>query len=111
MNEIDEKDYELAFQIITYAGDAQSSAIESIRAAEAYDFEKAQKLIDDANKSYVKCHDIQTEMFTNEANGKKTKVNIILVHAQDHLSMANIRIEEAKNLLNIYKKMQKLENK
>ncbi|MDY6019439.1 MAG: PTS lactose/cellobiose transporter subunit IIA [Anaerococcus sp.] len=111
MNEIDEKDYELAFQIITYAGDAQSSAIESMRASEAYDFEKAQKLIDDANKSYVKCHDIQTEMFTNEANGKKTNVNIILVHAQDHLSMANIRIQEAKNLLNIYKKMQKLENK
>ncbi|WP_243343946.1 PTS lactose/cellobiose transporter subunit IIA [Anaerococcus sp. AGMB09787] len=111
MSEVNEKDYELAFQIITYAGDAQSSAIEAIAACEKYDFDKAEELIDAANKSYIKCHEIQTSMFANEANGLKTDVNIILVHAQDHLTMANLRIGEAKNIMNLYKKIQQLENK
>lgn len=111
MSDINEKDYELAFQIITYAGDAQSSAIEAIAACEQYDFDKAEELIDAANKSYIKCHEIQTNMFTNEANGQKTNVNIILVHAQDHLTMANLRIGEAKNTMKLYKKIQQLENK
>ncbi|MCI7239610.1 MAG: PTS lactose/cellobiose transporter subunit IIA [Anaerococcus sp.] len=111
MSEVNEQDYELAFQIITYAGDAQSSAIEAIAACENYDFDKAAELINAANKSYIKCHEIQTNMFTNEANGQKTELNIILVHAQDHLTMANLRIGEAKNIMNLYKKIQELENR
>ena len=36
----------------------------------------------------LEAHEFQTEMITQEASGNIVPVNIILVHSQDHLSMA-----------------------
>ncbi len=110
IKDINEEDYKLAFQIITYAGDAASSAMESIEASSEYKFDDAERLIKLANKSYIDCHQIQTDMFTNEANGKKNDVNILLVHAQDHITMANLKIEAAKQMLKLYRKIYELES-
>ena len=48
-------------------------------------------------------------MLTEEANGEKNKINIILVHAQDHLTMATMAMENAKRWIKLNKKLQKME--
>ncbi len=104
-----EKIYEVAFQIIVHAGESRSLSSEAMDAAENYDFEKAEDLLNKANQEFLNCHEIQTELLTNEANGEKNDINVILIHSQDHLTMATMAMDNAKRWIKINKKMKELE--
>ena len=106
-----EKTYELAFNIIVHAGESRSLSSEAMDAAEAYDFDKAEELLEKANQEFLACHEVQTDMLTKEANGEKNNLNIILIHAQDHLTMATMAMDNAKRLIGLYKKIKVLEEK
>ena len=106
-----EKTYELAFNIIVHAGESRSLSSEAMDAAENYDFDKAEDLLKQANDQFLKCHEVQTDMLTKEANGEKNEINIILIHAQDHLTMATMAMDNAKRLIGLYKKIKILEYK
>lgn len=106
-----EKMYEIAFQIIVHAGESRSLSSEAMDAAENYDFEKAEELLKKANDEFLECHQIQTDLLTAEANGESSPVNIILVHSQDHLTMATMAMENARRMMKIYRKLEKLEEK
>lgn len=106
-----EKMYEIAFQIIVHAGESRSLSSEAMDAAENYDFEKAEELLKKANDEFLECHQIQTDLLTAEANGESSPVNIILVHSQDHLTMATMAMENARRMIKMYKKLEKLEEK
>ena len=106
-----EKTYELAFNIIVHAGESRSLSSEAMDAAEAYDFNKAEELLEKANQEFLACHEVQTDMLTKEANGEKNNLNIILIHAQDHLTMATMAMDNAKRLIGLYKKIKILEEK
>lgn len=106
-----EKMYEIAFQIIVHAGESRSLSSEAMDAAENYDFEKADELLKKANDEFLECHQIQTDLLTAEANGESSPVNIILVHSQDHLTMATMAMENANRIIKMYKKLDKLEEK
>lgn len=103
--------YEIAFQIIVHAGESRSLSSEAMDAAENYDFEKAEELLKKANDEFLECHQIQTDLLTAEANGESSPVNIILVHSQDHLTMATMAMENANRIIKMYKKLDKLEEK
>lgn len=101
--------YEIAFQIIVHAGESRSLSNEAMDAAEKYDFEKAEELLKKANDEFLECHQIQTDMLTSEANGEKNEINVIFIHAQDHLTMATMAMDNAKRLVTMYKKMKEVE--
>lgn len=103
--------YEIAFQIIVHAGESRSLSSEAMDACENYDFEKAEELLKKANDEFLECHQIQTDLLTAEANGESSPVNIILVHSQDHLTMATMAMENANRIIKMYKKLDKLEEK
>ena len=103
--------YEIAFQIIVHAGESRSLSSEAMDAAENYDFEKAEELLKKANDEFLECHQIQTDLLTAEANGESSPVNIILVHSQDHLTMATMAMENANRIIKMYKKLEKLGEK
>lgn len=109
--EVNEKDYELAFNIIVHAGESRTLSSQAMDKAEAYKFQEARELLEKANQEFLNCHEIQTNMLTKEANGEKNEVNIILVHAQDHLTMATMAMENAKRWIILNEKLQKLEGK
>lgn len=111
MSEVNEKDYELAFQIIVTAGDAKSYAYQAIDAASEYDFDKYEELLKKAKEGYIKCHEIQTGLLNKEAGGEKNDVNIFLVHGQDHLTMASMAIDNAQMVKKIYERQKELEDK
>lgn len=104
-----EKLYEIAFQIIVHAGESRSLSSEAIDKAEKYDFEGAKESLDKANEEFLACHKIQTDLLTAEANGEKNEINIILIHAQDHLTMAITAMENAKRFINLYEKLSDME--
>ena len=109
--ETSEKVYELAFNIIVHAGESRSLSSEAMDAAENYDFEKAEELLQKANEEFLKCHEVQTDMLTREWNGEENEINVILIHSQDHLTMATMAMDNARRWIKINKKLQKLEEK
>lgn len=96
---------EKIFGIISYAGDARGIAYEALDKAEAFEFEKAEVLLKDANENLKKAHRFQTEMIQEEAKGNKVETNIILIHAQDHLMTAVAEINLIERFIRMYKKL------
>lgn len=89
----------LAFELILHAGNAKSKAMEAIYASRQKDFITAQKNLEEAEKELNEAHKSQTAMLVGEANGEKLEMNILLVHALDHLSMATVTLELAEELV------------
>ena len=86
---------EISFGLIANAGGAKGLAYDALSKAKAGNFEEAKELI---NKS-------------EEASGNSVEVNVLLIHAQDHLMNAMNFQELAEEFIEVYERLVKLENK
>ena len=77
----------ICFKIIA-VGAARSCFIEAMQIARKGDYEKAEQLIQDGEKEFVNAHQAHAELITNEANGNKTDVTLLLLHAEDQIMSA-----------------------
>ncbi len=107
---INKDEYLIPFQLISIAGNARSIAINAVKKAQSNEFEEAQKLIIDAENEMNNAHQIQTDMLVNESRGDKNSVNIILIHAMDHMAMALQAIDYAKDTVYLYQKLALIQN-
>ncbi len=99
-----DRDYGVAFQLIAAAGDSKSDSMHAIRAAREGNFEKAEQFLKSADEKMNQAHEIQFDMIQQESSGNLVAVNIILVHAQDHLAMAMVVKDMAEEITELYKK-------
>lgn len=102
MSEDMEAIYEASFTLIGVAGDSKAESMQAIECAKTGDFEGARQHLAAADEAMVKAHDAQTEMLQQEAEGNPVAVNIILVHAQDHLTMAQVARDMADQFVSLY---------
>lgn len=100
---MDESKYEDAMQMILHAGNAKSSAIMAIDAAHDGDFDEAEKLLADAQSEMGEAHKIQFGMTQQECSGNPVEINIILLHAEDHLTMAIMASDIAERFITLYR--------
>ena len=91
--------------IILQAGNAKAAAMQAIQAAKKGDFDKADEFIKQANEGLVNAHNVQTDMLTQEAQGNHVKVDLYMVHAQDHLMTTMTLKEVAIEMMHMYKKI------
>ena len=106
MNESAETSPEMiAFGLIAQAGDARSKAYEALASAKKGNFEQAEELIAQAEASVLEAHHIQTSLLAKEADGDHTEVNVMLVHAQDHLMTAILAKELIAEMIEMYQAM------
>lgn len=98
-----EDKYNLEFSIISYAGNAKAIADEAVNEAEKGNFDLAEDLILQAEESLTQAHQVQTDMIFNAVNGIQPEMSIFLVHAQDHLTMGTMAIENAKKFIVLYR--------
>lgn len=83
----------ICFEIIANAGSAKSGYIEAMRYARKLNFEKAEELIEESKKSYLKAHDAHQKLVVRELSGEKVDMSLILMHTEDQLMSAdNFRI-------------------
>ncbi len=106
MSEDMEEIYEASFTLIGIAGDSKAESMAAIECGKKGDFEGARKHLAAADEAMVKAHDAQTDMLQREAEGNPVPVNIILVHAQDHMTMAQVMRDMAEQFLDLYQALQ-----
>ena len=78
----------IIMELVVNGGMARSQAIEAIRAARSGEFEKADQLLADCDKTLMSAHEVQTNLIQKEAAGEHMEVQLLMVHAQDHLMNA-----------------------
>ncbi|MGZ0042707.1 MULTISPECIES: PTS lactose/cellobiose transporter subunit IIA [Paenibacillus] len=108
VNMEDMDDTEIVFQIILYAGNARSSAMEAIELAKAGKFQESREELASAKKELVSSHKIQTRIIRKEAAGEKTEMSVMMVHAQDHLMNAITIHDMASEFINLYERIDQL---
>lgn len=105
---MDDTKYLDAFQIIMNAGNSKSAAFMAIEAARKGNFEEAESKIKEAESEMKAAHQTQIDMIRQEASGTPVDVNIILVHAQDHLTMAMLSNDLAEQFIDLYRQIEAL---
>lgn len=95
----------IIFGLITNSGEARSYAMEALREARNENFEKAEEMIKEAEEKLLIAHKSQTELIQMEAAGEKMEINILLIHAQDHLMNAITIKDLAIEIIELHKKI------
>ncbi|AXI68163.1 PTS cellobiose transporter subunit IIA [Streptococcus suis] len=95
----------VAFQIILHSGTARTEVHEAFAAMRAGDYETASEKLETANTELVEAHHAQTKLLQDYASGIEIKIEIIMVHAQDHLMTTITLREVALEMLELYKRM------
>lgn len=93
----------IAMTLVGNAGEGRSLAFEALNEAKKGNFEKAEQLLKESQERTLAAHEIQTQLICNEANGNKTEMSLLMVHAQDHLMTSMLARELITELIEIYK--------
>lgn len=88
--------------LIISSGQARSHAQEALVEAKKGKFDAAAEKLKLADQLIVEAHKVQTNLLTMEANGELVQMNILMVHAQDHLMTGMLAIDLIKELVEIY---------
>lgn len=100
---------ELAFQIISLAGDGRGKLTEAMKHARKNNFGKAADCLRDADKALLKAHQFQTqELLKKYADGTLTEpLNVVITHAQDYVMTALAMRDMVEEIINLYAKLNK----
>ncbi|MBP2623537.1 PTS lactose/cellobiose transporter subunit IIA [Streptococcus oricebi] len=103
----EEASLEVAMTLIMYGGEAKSCALEAISAAKKQDFKQAKEKLAQAQEALLSAHHAQMEMLSKEARGEKTDYSLFMVHGQDHLMTSIAFLDLAKEIVELYQKIDK----
>lgn len=75
----------ISFQMVSAIHEARTLYLKAIQAARGRDFAKAAELIQDGDDRYNAGHAAHTQLLQLEAGGEISKVNLLIMHAEDQL--------------------------
>lgn len=90
-------------ELIANAGEARSRAIEAIRKARKGDLEEAEKLLQQSSENLIHTHELQTDLLRADIEGSPIPLNLLMVHAQDHVMNAMTVKDLAKEMVAMMK--------
>lgn len=99
----------ISMQLIAAAGDAKGCAFEALTEANDGNFEKAEELLKQATAATLPVHKQQMELITATAQGEEIPIDVLLVHAQDHLMNSELAQDLIRELITLYKRVDALE--
>lgn len=103
-----EEIYEIAFGLILHAGNSRSLSINAVKDAENGNFKVAKEKLKEADHELQLAHTVQTTMLQAEADGAENEINLLMIHAQDHLSMALSQKEVSRQILRVYERLEEM---
>ncbi len=98
---------QVAFQIITNAGEAKSEAMLAIYDAKENKINEAKEKLSKANKSINIASEAHFELIQAEAQGIQINIPLILMHAEDQLLSTQTLILLAEEFVALYEKIGK----
>ena len=95
-----------AFEIILHSGTARTIVHEAFADMREGRYDEAAEKLETSNESLLEAHHAQTKLLQDYASGIEIRIEIIMVHAQDHLMTTMTLREVALEMLNLYRKVE-----
>ncbi len=102
---MDQNTIRVTTKVIIHAGNARQLIGNALKAAEAADFDKAGKMLEEAENEINSAHRTQTEVIQSEARGEEPKMSLLLTHAQDTLMSAISELHLSQRMISMYQKI------
>lgn len=94
---------EAVMGIIVNAGQSRSLCFEALNQAKQGQFVEADSLLKEANTYAREAHAVQTQLIEADEGEGKTKMTLVMVHAQDHLMTSILAKELITELVDVYR--------
>lgn len=91
--------------IIINAGQSRSLCYEALRHAKNGEFTEAEGLMKEAQEFANQAHLVQTQLIEADEGTGKTKMTLVMVHAQDHLMTSMLAKELVSELIDLHKRV------
>lgn len=101
----DDEFEEIIMGLIINSGQARSIAYAALQKAKQGDFAQAKKMMEQSRVALNEAHKIQTRLIGDDQGLGKTKVSLVLVHAQDHLMTSMLARELVTELIELHEKI------
>ncbi len=101
----DDEFEEIIMGLIINSGQARSIAYAALKKAKQGDFAQAKKMMEQSRVALNEAHKIQTRLIGDDQGLGKTKVSLVLVHAQDHLMTSMLARELVTELIELHEKI------
>lgn len=92
----------ISMQIIAGAGDAKGLIFDALEEAKKGNFEQAKEFVKQSEEASKNAHKAQMDLLVAQANGEIGAVDVLLVHAQDHLMTTLLAQELIKEIIRLY---------
>lgn len=96
---------EVVMGLIINSGQARSLAYAALKQAKLGDFAAAKELMAKSHQAINEAHLVQTKLIESDQGEGKTKVSLVLVHAQDHLMTSMLARELIAELIELHEKL------
>ncbi|BBK12152.1 PTS lactose/cellobiose transporter subunit IIA [Klebsiella quasipneumoniae] len=93
-------------ELIINAGESRSLAMQALQAARKGAWHDVDNLMEGAADAAKRAHDVQTMLIGMDEGCGKVPVNLILVHAQDHIMTAMLARELIAELIEVQRQLQ-----
>ncbi len=93
----------VSFEIVAYSGEARSTLLNAVKAAKQQEWDRYDELVAQAKRTIEDAHKAQFALLAAEAQGEDMNLNIISVHAQDHLMTTLLLLDIIDTLADVYR--------
>lgn len=100
----------ISVELIMHAGNSKSSSMEAIELARAGNISEADMKMNEAYEELVIAQKLQTKLLKKTSKIDSLYPDMLLVHAEDHLSGAQTQLEMSKEIINLHEQIQEIKN-
>jgi len=93
-------------ELIINAGEARSCAMEALQAAKRQEWDTVEAKLTASAQAAKRAHDVQTMLIGLDEGCGKVQVNLILVHAQDHIMTSMLARELVTEMIELLRQLQ-----
>lgn len=93
-------------ELIINAGESKSCAMQALMSAKKGEWDQVDDLLAQSTEAAKRAHRVQTELIGMDEGEGKVPVNLIMVHAQDHIMTSMLARELIEELIEIHRKLQ-----
>lgn len=95
-----------SFQLILHSGNARSMAFEALGLVKNKQMNEGEELYNKAKEELIEAQKIHAQMLRIMANQEENlDVNLLLIHAEDHISSTAVACEMTGEFIDLYKKV------
>ncbi|USE38207.1 PTS lactose/cellobiose transporter subunit IIA [Endozoicomonas sp. SCSIO W0465] len=95
----------VVMELIVKSGLAKSQALEALAHARCGEYDKAEKSLADSREAGRLAHKMQTALIAADNGEGKVPVNLLLVHAQDHLMNSMLAQDMVEEMIRLYQRL------